>query len=90
LINVLKGDMSLIGPRPAMPDQMTLYGRSVRDYCAVRPGITGLWQVTARGNSDFRRRIALDCYYAKNCRPALDLGILLRTIVVVLRGTGAH
>lgn len=90
LINVFKGDMSLVGPRPAMTCQIDLYGRAARWYCSVRPGITGLWQVTARGDSDFRRRTALDCYYARRNSFSMDMSILVRTVWVVLSAKGAR
>jgi lipopolysaccharide/colanic/teichoic acid biosynthesis glycosyltransferase len=90
LWNVLRGDMSLIGPRPILIEQYPMYGRAVKWYSAMRPGITGLWQVTARGDGDFQRRIALDCLYVRGYHPAHDLLILLKTIKVVLSGRGAR
>ena len=89
LWNVLRGDMSLIGPRPIMLHQLPLYGSQAVCYTAMRPGITGLWQVTARGDSDFNRRIELDCEYVRSFSPATDLRILMRTVWVVLAGVGA-
>jgi lipopolysaccharide/colanic/teichoic acid biosynthesis glycosyltransferase len=89
LWNVLRGDMSLVGPRPIMPDQLAMYGRAAKWYLAMRPGITGLWQVTARGDSDFNRRIALDCHYVRTHRLWRDGWILLKTPWVVLSGRGA-
>ncbi len=88
LWNVLCGDMSLVGPRPALLDQMHLYGSSARYYYAVRPGITGPWQVGARGNG-FERRIELDCLYVRELGFWKDLGLLLRTIPAVLSARGA-
>ena len=89
LWNVLKGDMSLVGPRPILPSQIVHYGRSAKWYLAMRPGITGLWQVTARGDGDFERRVRLDCAYARNYRFADDFRILFKTVRVVLSGRGA-
>lgn len=84
--NVLCGDMSLIGPRPMLPEQLALYpGRS---YFRMRPGITGLWQVSDRNNSSFADRATYDTRYFYDLSPRTDLSILRRTIWVVLRGTG--
>lgn len=86
LWNVLKGDMSLVGPRPMMRDQARLY--SGHDYFKLRPGLTGLWQVTARNASSFEARALFDTAYAKRVGLLFDLSLMLRTISVVLRGTG--
>ncbi len=86
LWNVLRGDMSLIGPRPMLPEQRPLYPG---DACfRVRPGITGLWQVSERNASSFADRASYDEYYAVNLSLRLELLIMIRTIGVVLRGTG--
>lgn len=89
LLNVAMGQMSLVGPRPALPEQLIAYGRGARWYCAVRPGVTGLWQVKARGNSHFGLRVALDCYYVRQLSILTDLGILIQTISVVISRRGA-
>jgi lipopolysaccharide/colanic/teichoic acid biosynthesis glycosyltransferase len=89
LWNVLRGDMSLVGPRPILPSQIAHYARSAKWYLAVRPGITGLWQVTARGDEDFERRVKLDCAYARNYKLMDDFVILFKTVRVVLSGRGA-
>ena len=88
LWNVLCGEMSLVGPRPATLDQMHLYGSQVKAYYAVRPGITGLWQVKARGEC-FEKRVELDCEYVRGLSFWKDLGLLLRTIPAVLSARGA-
>ena len=86
LYNVLNGTMSLIGPRPMMIDQAPLYrGRA---YYRLRPGITGLWQISARNESEFTSRVRYDELYERSLSFRNDLGILVRTIKVVLRGTG--
>jgi exopolysaccharide production protein ExoY len=86
LLNVLNGTMSLVGPRPMMVDQRRLYyGRA---YYRVRPGITGLWQISARNESEFVARVRYDEEYHRDMSGWLDLKILARTVVVVLRGTG--
>ena len=86
LFNVLNGTMSLVGPRPMMLCQQDMYhGRA---YYALRPGITGLWQISARNESEFVARVRYDNQYAKSMSLRTDLGILARTVSVVLRGTG--
>ncbi|MGB3246347.1 MAG: sugar transferase [Sulfitobacter sp.] len=87
LFNVLKGDMSLVGPRPMMPSQETMYG-DMRAYSALRPGITGLWQVSARNGKSFAYRKVVDADYERSLSFANDLQILLKTIGVVIRQTG--
>jgi Undecaprenyl-phosphate galactose phosphotransferase WbaP len=90
LWNVLRGEMSLVGPRPVVREELLRYGRAVRVYLATKPGITGLWQVTGRNDTDYKRRVALDTYYARNQSLRLDLYILLKTTRVVLGGSGAY
>ena len=87
LFNVLRGDMSLIGPRPMLPGQLALY-RHPDAYLALRPGLSGLWQVTARNSEDFGTRAELDRRYYKRISAGLDLRILLATFRAVLRATG--
>lgn len=87
LLNVLRGDMSIVGPRPMMPDQLGLYG-DPRAYNALRPGITGLWQISARNNSRFSYRNEVDAAYERSVTLKMDLTILVRTVGVVLRRTG--
>ncbi|HSF64003.1 MAG TPA: sugar transferase [Paracoccaceae bacterium] len=86
LWNVLRGDMSLVGPRPMMPDQLRLYPGTA--YFRLRPGITGSWQVSARNQSTFAARADYDATYDRDLSLATDAAILLRTVGVVLRGTG--
>jgi exopolysaccharide biosynthesis polyprenyl glycosylphosphotransferase len=88
LINVLLGHMSLIGPRPPIPTEVGRYDLEHLHRLSVLPGVTGLWQVKARTDKSFERYIALDMAYVENWSLWLDLKILLRTIAVVLRGTG--
>jgi len=90
LWNVLRGEMSLVGPRPVVREELMRYGRSLSVYFSVKPGITGLWQVTGRNNTDYRRRVALDVYYVRKRNLLLDLYILLKTPRVVLGGGGAY
>jgi lipopolysaccharide/colanic/teichoic acid biosynthesis glycosyltransferase len=90
LFNVLKGDMSLVGPRPMSLRDVGLFSEAwlMRRF-SVRPGITGLWQVSGRSNLSFEDWITLDLRYIDEWSLVLDLGILLRTVPAVLRGSGA-
>ena len=90
LWNVLNGTMSLVGPRPFTPEQRGLYrnGRTDADYYHLRPGITGLWQVSRRNRGSFAERATYDSAYRNRLSVWTDLSILARTIVVVLRATG--
>ena len=88
LINVLRGDMSIVGPRPLATDEAHFYADSFSIYCSLKPGITGPWQVGGRNQTSFEARAKLDCEYARTKSYAQDFGLLLRTIPVVLRGTG--
>lgn len=86
LFNVFRGDMSIVGPRPIVADEIHRYGDRFADYCSVKPGITGLWQVSGRHALSYEDRVRLDAEYAKNKSARLDLLILWRTIPVVFWG----
>lgn len=88
--NVLRGEMSVVGPRPIVAAEKTRYGRAIKSYLSVRPGITGLWQVSGRNNVSYRRRVAMDVYYARRKSILLDLSIILRTIPAVLLRKGSY
>jgi lipopolysaccharide/colanic/teichoic acid biosynthesis glycosyltransferase len=90
LINVLIGQMSLVGPRPALPEEAAKYGDYVRRRLAVRPGITGLWQVSGRSDLPWEEAVRLDLRYVENWSFALDLQILWKTWAAVIRGAGAY
>jgi Undecaprenyl-phosphate galactose phosphotransferase WbaP len=90
LWNVLRGDMSLVGPRPIVEEEVAAYGQNFSLYCRVTPGLTGLWQVSGRNAVSRRDRVRLDSYYVRNWSVWLDLHILARTIGVVLSGQGAY
>lgn len=90
LWNVLKGDMSLVGPRPCMPTQRSLYGSHWAAYCGVRPGLTGLWQVSGRNSLSYQQRVLLDAEYVREWSLAADARILFRTFGVVLTGRGSR
>jgi lipopolysaccharide/colanic/teichoic acid biosynthesis glycosyltransferase len=89
LFNVLRGEMSLVGPRPIVHAEVHRYGWRFRHYTAVKPGITGLWQVSGRNNTTYRRRVALDSAYGKTASLALYVGILLRTVPAVVLSRGS-
>jgi lipopolysaccharide/colanic/teichoic acid biosynthesis glycosyltransferase len=90
LLNVLRGEMSLIGPRPTLPAQVAQYTARQRGRLAVKPGITGWAQVNGRASLPWSERIELDLYYVENRSLLLDLRILLRTPTLVLRGGGLY
>ncbi|MDQ0023085.1 lipopolysaccharide/colanic/teichoic acid biosynthesis glycosyltransferase [Variovorax paradoxus] len=87
--NVLKGDMSMVGPRPCMFAQKELYGLYWDYYCSVRPGITGLWQISGRNEVSYRRRVAMDVDYVTTLSLHQDIAILLKTFRVVAGGHGS-
>ena len=90
LLNVMAGHMSLVGPRPIVPSEIECYGDLARCYLGVRPGITGMWQVSGRSDSSFDEYARLDLYYVHNWSLLVDLGILARTIPTVLWSKGAY
>jgi exopolysaccharide biosynthesis polyprenyl glycosylphosphotransferase len=90
LFNVLAGQMSLVGPRPALPDEAARYGYYVRRRLAVKPGLTGLWQVNGRSDLTWEEAVRLDLRYVENWSLALDLQILWKTGSAVLHGSGAY
>jgi len=90
IFNVLRGDMSLVGPRPALPDEVRAYPVAALDRLSVLPGLTGLWQVSGRAEIGFDQMVALDLAYACNGRLTFDLSILLRTFRAVVSGRGAY
>ena len=90
LVNVLRGEMSLVGPRPNVPEEVAQYKDWHRKRLSVSPGMTGLWQVSGRSDLTFDEMVLLDIYYAENWSLTLDLGIMLRTLPKVLGGEGAY
>jgi lipopolysaccharide/colanic/teichoic acid biosynthesis glycosyltransferase len=91
LINVLRGEMSLVGPRPVTPSELDgFYGAAASHYMAVRPGITGLWQVSGRNDTSYEQRVRLDVAYVARASLIEDLRILFATPVAVLRRRGAY
>lgn len=90
LFNVIRGDMSLVGPRPIVEDEVRNYGPSIRYYCRVRPGLTGLWQISGRSDTTYRQRIELDTEYVRFRSLPRDFLIILRTIPAVLQSRGSY
>jgi lipopolysaccharide/colanic/teichoic acid biosynthesis glycosyltransferase len=90
IFNVLRGEMSLVGPRPILPSQRDEYGPAFARYIRVRPGITGLWQVSGRNLLTFVERVRMDNDYLDRWSPILDFTILARTLWVVIKGQGAY
>jgi lipopolysaccharide/colanic/teichoic acid biosynthesis glycosyltransferase len=88
LLNVLTGDMSFVGPRPVTADELDKYGVARGAYCAMRPGITGLWQVSGRNEVSYAERVALDVEYLRRISFPTDLSIIARTAGVIIRPTG--
>jgi lipopolysaccharide/colanic/teichoic acid biosynthesis glycosyltransferase len=90
--NVLMGDMSVVGPRPLVPDEISRYGYRMKKVLTIRPGITGLWQVSGRNDIPYDKRIRMDVYYANSYNWLMDLWIILKTIGVILfpRNNGAY
>lgn len=90
LLNVVGGSMSLVGPRPALPEEVAMYDARERGRLLVRPGLTGLWQVSGRSDLSWEESIALDLEYVSSASLGRDLRILARTVPAVLRGRGAY
>lgn len=90
LFNILKGDMSIVGPRPVVRKELEKYGPFAEEILRVKPGLTGLWQVSGRSDVDYARRVQLDLYYIQNWSLALDIKIILKTMPSVILGKGAY
>jgi lipopolysaccharide/colanic/teichoic acid biosynthesis glycosyltransferase len=90
LINVLRGEMSLVGPRPVVEDELRRFGHGAALILRAAPGITGLWAVSGRSDISYDERVELECRYVTEWSLWLDLSILLRTVPVVFRGSGSY
>ena len=90
LVNVLIGQMSMVGPRPPLPEEVAQYEPDAHRRLLVKPGLTGLWQVSGRSDLNWEETVRLDLYYVENWSPALDVEILWKTASVVLSGSGAR
>ena len=88
--NVLKGDIAIIGPRPIVEEEKHYYGERFKIFSAVKPGITGLWQVSGRNELDYEERVNLDVFYVTNWRLWMDYYIFLKTFIIVLSRRGAR
>jgi lipopolysaccharide/colanic/teichoic acid biosynthesis glycosyltransferase len=89
LFNVLRGDMSCVGPRPVTTEELEYYRDHIDEYTAVRPGLTGLWQISGRSNVNMERRVRMDVSYVRSWSFANDLLILLRTPIALIRSKGS-
>lgn len=90
LVNVIRGEMSLVGPRPIVAEEMVRYGAAIADYKAVRPGLTGLWQCSGRNDVTYERRVMLDREYVRTWSIRRDLAIMLRTVPAVMSSRGVY
>ncbi|MBM3604651.1 MAG: sugar transferase, partial [Alphaproteobacteria bacterium] len=88
LLNVLRGEMSLVGPRPIVSDELSRYGRDAVTYLRMRPGVTGMWQTTGRNDVSYAERVRMDVEYEKNVSVWEDLRIMVMTVVAMLAKTG--
>ena len=90
VINILKGDMSLVGPRPYLPREKKDMGKYYNDIVKIKPGLTGYWQVNGRSDVSFKKRLQLEQYYSNNYSLSLDIKIILKTVKVVLSMNGSE
>jgi exopolysaccharide production protein ExoY len=90
LFNIVRGDMSLVGPRPIVDDEVAKYGPHIRYYRQVRPGLTGLWQISGRSDTSYHERIELDTQYVRYHTLGRDLTIIMKTIPAVLQSRGSY
>jgi UDP-galactose-lipid carrier transferase len=90
LLNVLRGEMSLVGPRPIVAAEVARYGRNIEYYYETKPGLTGLWQVSGRNDTGYARRVKLDVWYVRNWSLGHDIAILCKTVPAVFLRRGAH
>lgn len=90
LFNVLKGEMSLVGPRPIIQDEVPRYGKYIEDFYMVRPGVTGMWQTSGRSDTTYDERVQMDTWYVRNWNVWFDMVLIWRTIAVVLKHKGAY
>jgi undecaprenyl-phosphate galactose phosphotransferase len=90
IFNVMKGEMSIIGPRPYLPREKADIREHIQVICSAKPGITGLWQVSGRSNTSYRYRVKLDTWYIMNWSLWLDIAIIFKTVRVILKAEGAY
>lgn len=89
MINILKGDMSFVGPRPVVEKEVEEYGTNKDKFLSVRPGLTGYWQVNGRSNTTYEERMKMELYYVDNCSLWLDIKIFFKTFITVFKKEGA-
>ena len=90
IVNVLKGEMSLVGPRPIVEAEMQMYGENIREYLMVRPGITGMWQTSGRSDTTYEERVQMDTWYVRNWSVWIDMKYLMKTFKAVVSKKGAY
>ena len=90
MLNVLKGEMSLVGPRPVVAKEIEKYGENIREYYMVRPGITGMWQASGRSDTTYEERVEMDTWYVRNWSIWIDLMYLFKTFKAVIESKGAY
>lgn len=90
LVNILRGQMSVVGPRPIVAAEISKYGTYFADYCAVKPGLTGLWQVSGRNDVSYAKRVQLDCEYRRRRSFLFDMSIVAKTVPAVLFAKGSY
>ena len=88
--NIMRGEMSMAGPRPIVEAEIAKYGNAYPLYSLAKPGLTGLWQVSGRNDTTYRRRVELDAAYVRNWTPGMDFKLLFKTVGVVVKGKGAY
>ena len=89
MINILKGDMSFVGPRPVVEKEVEEYGKNKEKFLSVKPGLTGYWQVNGRSNTTYEERMEMELYYVDNCSLWLDIKIFFKTFIAVFKKEGA-
>lgn len=89
IVNILKGDLSIIGPRPVIEEELELYGNKKYKFLSVTPGLTGYWQANGRSSTTYEERIKMELYYVDNCSLKMDIKIFFKTIISVLKKEGA-
>ena len=89
LLNIIKGDMSIIGPRPVIKEEIEKYGNNKEKFLSVTPGLTGYWAANGRSNTSYEQRMTMELYYVDNISLELDLKIFLKTILSVVKKEGA-
>lgn len=90
LLNIIKNDMSVVGPRPIIKDEIKRYGRSFKYYTSVKPGLTGIWQISGRNETTYNQRVAMDRFYANNSNFLKDIEIIAKTVPAILASKGAY